>query len=541
MNQASCPSAARAGGAAIRLEALRIRLKNETLLDQPSARFEPGQITLIVGASGAGKSLLLRAIAGLPEPSTSEVTVTGRVVIESEQSDHRAKQPPTVGFVFQSFALFDELSPLGNVRFAYAHRSVRTSKAGQNVIESQPESLLSELQVPPSTRTAWLSGGQKQRLAIARALAYDPDVLLYDEPTSGLDPASAARVALLIQATHSQHPKTSIIVTHDYESLAPIADKVYLLDPATRSLLEIDRTELDGLTDRLMVKGQPAAADSSALRSGASTVSKIAGRVADLLAGTSRILESIAWFPVRLLPIWKSVGWGFRLFLHYLRLVAGLSAWVYLAVAGAIAGFVATYFTFRFLPYRPYTEPLIVEDLLHALGFSLYRILVPVLATILIAARCGAAVAADVGSKVYGQQVDALRSFGVLPERYLWTGIIYAFLLGTPLLVLMGFTAARLTSLVVFAATHSELGPFFWDAHFHRQLRAPGSSWYQGSGWLLAKVLLCAAGTGCIAYDLGSRPKHSGRDVSAGVTRTILWSTLFVLAVHFVFAFYEFE
>ena len=84
-----------------------------------------------------------------------------------------------------------------------------------------------------------LSGGEQQRLAIARTLAYDPAVILYDEPTSGLDRATAERVARLIRSTQDHHPKTSIVVTHDFETLAPIADHVYLLDSSKKELREI--------------------------------------------------------------------------------------------------------------------------------------------------------------------------------------------------------------------------------------------------------------------------------------------------------------
>jgi ABC-type transporter Mla maintaining outer membrane lipid asymmetry permease subunit MlaE len=263
--------------------------------------------------------------------------------------------------------------------------------------------------------------------------------------------------------------------------------------------------------------------------------------VGDFLVGMSRFAEQAMRFPIRLAPRWRSWRWGLRFLLHYMRLVADPSAWLYIAVAGAIAGYVATYFTFRFLPFRSYTEPLIVEDLLRALGFAIYRVFVPVLATLLIAARCGAAVASDVGGKVYGQQTDAMRTFGAHPSRYLATGINLAFLLGTLLLAAIGFYAARVASLAVFSTTHAELGPFFWDFYFHRELRVPGQWWYRGSLWLVAKLLVCAAGIAVITYDLGSRPKHSTTDVSRGITSTVLWATLYVLLVHLGFALFEFD
>ena len=142
---------------------------------------------------------------------------------------------------------------------------------------------------------------------------------------------------------------------------------------------------------------------------------------------------------------------------------------------------------------------------------------------------------------MYGQQIDAMRTLGAEPKRYLLTGILYSFLVATPLLVAISFLAARAVSLLVFSVTHPGFGPFFWETHFHRELILPGSAIYRGTGWLVAKVLLSAVGIGRIAYQQVIRPKHSTRDVSRGISATILWSTLYVLLVHFAFAFFEFE
>lgn len=528
-------------GQAVELRDVTLRAGGRLLLDRGTARFEPGQITLLVGPSGAGKSLLLRAIAGLLDPSSPDVSAEGQVVLGGDVLPAARQAGGRVGIVFQNFALFDELSPLDNIRFAASHRFPRAPATPR----PSPGQWLTELGVPAWVRTASLSGGQKQRLAIARTLAYDPQVIVYDEPTSGLDPATSVQVARLIQATHAAHRKTSIVVTHDIAALAPIADRIWLLDPRLRSLRVIE-PELWPKLDELIL---PAPADApagpawdrAAAGSARRWLAAAAARLGDFLVGASRAAEQAAAVPWRLLPRWRSPAWGLRFLLHYLRLVADPSAWLYVALAGAIAGFVATYFTFRFLPFRNYTEPLVIEELLQALGFALYRILVPVLATILVAARCGAAVASDVGGKVYGRQVDALRTFGAEPARYLATNILWAFLAGTLLLVAIAYAAARLTSLVVFSTTHPQYGPFFWESHFHRELVLPGGLFYRGTGWLAAKLLLCAAGMGVIAYDRGSRPKHSETDVSTGITSTVLWATLHVLVVHLGFALFEFE
>jgi ABC-type lipoprotein export system ATPase subunit/ABC-type transporter Mla maintaining outer membrane lipid asymmetry permease subunit MlaE len=492
---------------------------------------------LIVGPSGAGKSTLLKLLSGLLSDDEGGLEVTGQV-----RMDDKATSPATrrrqVGVVFQNHALFDELSPRGNVRLAASHRRRKSARsAGDSATD-----LLGELRVPHNVRTSALSGGQRQRLAIARTMAYDPNVVLYDEPTTGLDAATATEVAGLIRATHAKHPKTSIVVTHDYQALAPIADRIYLLDPESRSLREIDHSQWSSLRDCLhpLAGDEPAAPPRQAARAATALAGQVGGRCAEFLATTTRAVEAVLMSALSLLPLWRSPAWGLRFLAHYLRLVAGPSAWAYLGIAGVIAGFVATYFTFRFLPYPRYAEPLLIEDLLSSMGFALYRILVPVLATILIAARCGAAVASDVGGKSYGHQLDALRTMGICPRFYLLTPILLSFLIGVPVLTLFSYWTAGLTSLVVFTATHAERGPDFWQLHYHWRLLAPGQTFFVGSGWLLGKLLLCAMGIGLIAYHRGIRPKRSNRDISDSITSTILYSTLFVLVVHFVFAFLEF-
>ena len=520
-------------GTSIELREFSVRAGDRVLLEKVDARFDAGKITLVIGPSGAGKSVLMRVLAGLDDGD--EISSSGDLNWKVDGHDNSMTKP-RVGVVFQHFAIFDELSPRENVRFAADHRSSRSKRRNRKM---NSDHLLGELGVPEHTKTAKLSGGQRQRLAIARTLAYDPEVILYDEPTSGLDPATASTVAELIRETQSAHQKTSVVVTHDYQSLVPIADCIYFFDPESRTLEKIspeDWRHLDSFLD---------AAKHSSNREtepvAESTLKKSLSGVAGFLESTSHVGEQLLQLPLRLLPIWRNAKWGTRFVLHYLWLVAGPTAWLYMVIAGAIIGFVTTYFTFRFLPYPNYTKPLLIDELLASMGFSLYRILVPVMATVLIAARCGAAIASDVGGKMYGRQIDALRTFGVSPKQYLLTGVLYSLLIGAPLLTLIGYAAASLTSLVVFTSTHVELGATFWDYHFHRHLTQTGDFFYLGTDWLIVKTLCCALGIGSLAYYIGAAPKWSPRSVSSGITSTILWTTLYVLVVHFVFAFFEFD
>ena len=390
---------------------------------------------------------------------------------------------------------------------------------------------------PGGTSVANLSGGQKQRLAIARTLAAAPDVLLYDEPTSGLDAASGRLVADLIRETQEVYHRTSIVVTHDYETLLPIADKVFLFDPQKKDLVEIAREDWDDIPNRMVpVASLEDGSDADSAKR-ESHLRSVAGQFFETTGGA---LMAAFWLPIDLLPIVPRFRWAARFTLHYLRLVAGFSAWVYLIIAGLIVGFTSTYFTFRFLPFRLYTQPLLIDELLASIGFALYRVLVPILATILVAARCGAAVSADVGVKQYGGQVDAMRTLGVAPRAYLLLPIAIAFVVGTPILETIAFYSSRWISMVAFASSYPDIGPYFWEQYFGRNIESETPLLHIGWKWVLLKNVICGLGTATIAYYQGLAPKRSASDVSRSITSTVLWTTLFVLTVHFAVALIEF-
>ena len=147
----------------------------------------------------------------------------------------------------------------------------------------------------------------------------------------------------------------------------------------------------------------------------------------------------------------------------------------------------------------------------------------------------------DIGGRQYGNQVDALRTFGNRPNFFLLTPILWAFLIGTPLLTFAAYYTARYTSLITFLATHPTHGAEFWHQYSMRGLEQWSAFFYKGFGWLIGKLLVSGFGTAIIAYRNGMSPKYSSADVSRSVTSTILWSTLYVLIVHFVFSLFEFE
>lgn len=517
------------GPASISIRGLSVQAGERELLRNLEAGFPAGQVSVIVGPSGVGKSILLKIVAGLIRHQYDGVRMQGDVRI-----DGKPVQPGMAGVVFQNFALFDELTPADNIRFAAA--------CGKGQSQLSATDWLARLGVPGDVPTSRLSGGQRQRLALARTLAYDPPVILYDEPTSGLDPATGSKVAELIRDTNSGFGKTSVVVTHDYPAWLPVADHVFLFDPSGRTVREIPRAEWPGLAGRLEQSSLQVASTRNALAPAAGSWRENCLRgTARFFAGTTEALLTLLVALASLVPRWNNPPWGLRFLRQYALLVCGPTAILYLLMAGFINGYVSTFFTFEFFPFATYTEPLLIEDLLEAIGFVLYRVFVPILACILIAARCGAAVTADVGGRQYGDQLSAMSTFGARPGVYLLTGIMIVFLVGTPLLTILSWYGARVASVLAFVWSHPERGPDFWEYFFHKRLAIADSWLYRGMGWMLAKVAVSGLGIGAVAWHFGIEPKYSASDVSRSVTRTILWATLVVLAIHFAFAMFEFE
>ncbi|TWT67480.1 ATP-binding cassette domain-containing protein [Allorhodopirellula solitaria] len=541
---------------ALAISHLDVRVAGNDLLSDVSLSIPGGKITVLVGGSGAGKSVLLRLLAGILPPEQLPVYWKGDVSVGEAMSDSRS--PGRTGIVFQQFALFDELTPTANVQFAIDHRADRT----QPPRYSAPE-WLELLGVPAWPPVAALSGGQKQRLAIARTLAADPELILYDEPTSGLDAVTGQRVAELIQETQRRFERTSLVVTHDYSTLLPIADEVLLLDSQNATIVPVPREQWPEIAERMRANSANVSAKThhGVTETKRSLGSRARAACVDAMSrffgATGAAVLAMGRLPIDAFPIVPRARWAGRFLLHYLGLIGGPTACVYLVIAGIIAGFTTTYFTLRFLPFRLYTQPLLIDELLAAIGFALYRILVPILATVLIAARCGAAVAADVGVKQYGGQIDALKTFGIRAPAYLLVPILGAFLIATPILEWLAFTASHWVSRLTFVLCYPEIGIHFWRQHFFRAVTLPPDSLGQsvwgsnlpvlgvfllgkGWGWVLLKNLLCGVGTAAIAYHSAITAKQSASDVSHSITSTVLWGTLSVLIVHFVIALFEF-
>jgi phospholipid/cholesterol/gamma-HCH transport system ATP-binding protein len=216
----------------LRLEKVSMQFGTQGVLRDINLDILRGQTLVVIGESGCGKTVLLKLIIGLLHPTGGRVTFDGKNFAELDDRE-LTRQRLRFGFLFQGSALFDSLSVYDNVAFGLREQG----KRGEKEIRECVRQRLQEVGLPgeiEAKKPAELSGGMKKRVGLARALALDPEVMLYDEPTTGLDPIMTDVIDELILQTRRRHPVTSIIVTHDMKTAQKVADRIVMFYPLSR-------------------------------------------------------------------------------------------------------------------------------------------------------------------------------------------------------------------------------------------------------------------------------------------------------------------
>ena len=232
----------------IEIQSIRKSFEDREVLKDISARFDNGKTNLIIGQSGSGKTVLMKCIVGLLTPTSGKILYDGRDFVTMSKRE-KALLRREMGMIFESAALFDSMSVLENVMFPLDMFSSmtlkeRTRRAQQcldrvNLIDAQ------------NKYPGEISGGMQKRVAIARAIALNPKYLFCDEPNSGLDPKTSLVIDALIHDITEEYQMTTIINTHDMNSVMGIGDSIIFIKEG-REEWKGDKTQVASSTNQAL-------------------------------------------------------------------------------------------------------------------------------------------------------------------------------------------------------------------------------------------------------------------------------------------------
>ena len=233
----------------VRLDRLGVDFERQRVLRDISLSLPHGQTLAIIGESGCGKTVLLKTIIGLLRPTRGRVFIDEQDLTAMNEKE-LTQQRIRFGFLFQQAALFDSMTVAQNVAFPLWQHSRKSKRQIEQIVHAR----LAEVGLPDDIlrkKPAELSGGMRKRVGLARALAMEPEIILYDEPTTGLDPIMADVINELIISIRRQHPVTSVVVTHDMRTARKVADRVMMLYPLSRLREDEPQVLYDGSPERI--------------------------------------------------------------------------------------------------------------------------------------------------------------------------------------------------------------------------------------------------------------------------------------------------
>ncbi len=211
------------GGVSVEVRGLRRSFDGQEVLKGLDFTIQPGEVFVMMGPSGSGKSVLLKHIIGLDEPDAGEILINGQPIQSPE-----VLEKYRMALVFQSGALLNSLTVGENVGLYLSEHRLKSSEEISQIVSEKLESV--GLKGTENKMPSELSGGMKKRVAIARALVIEPQLILYDEPTSELDPLSAVVIGEEIRELNERIHVTSLIVSHDRDLAFGVADRIAVIN-----------------------------------------------------------------------------------------------------------------------------------------------------------------------------------------------------------------------------------------------------------------------------------------------------------------------
>ena len=220
----------------IEIKNLTVQFEKRLILDNISSNIEENKITSIIGKSGTGKSVFMKAVIGLIKPDNGDIIIDS--VLINNLKKHEIKQiKMKIAMLFQNSALFDSLNVFQNIAFPLFEHT----KLPYEEIFEKVKSMIKLVNLPDilNSYPSELSGGMRKRVALARAIIQKPKYLIYDEPTTGLDPVTADEIINLIASIHRELSMSSIVITHDPECIKQLSEKLIMID-STKIIFQDD-------------------------------------------------------------------------------------------------------------------------------------------------------------------------------------------------------------------------------------------------------------------------------------------------------------
>jgi len=498
------------GPPAVEIRGLVRKFGQRTVLDQLDLIVAPGETVVVIGLSGSGKSVLFDHLLGFYKAQRGTVRLFGR---EPDPDD----PPPGIGVVFQGSALLDELTVAGNIELA----------AGRRV---DCASLLAQVDLDGGSAGKYpheLSGGMGRRVAVARALAVEPRLILLDEPTTGLDARSTLAVAGVLAALKERRPDSAmLVITHDYAFAARIADRVLFMENGRLEEL-LARDDLGAGADagewretarRRMEQRFAAKAQGRSDADGGRSSATWRGAFAEPLAEGLALIAELPVLAARARLPWRRGLTAFR----FGDMV--LSAMPMIAASGVFAGLMMLVQIHDVLAGNGMEQALPV-----VLAGSFLREVGPLLGGVLLAARNTSGLTAEIGGKVLGRQIDALRIMRVPPEAWLLGPMLIASVLGQILLTWLMILSALLLSipfLTLLNVARSRTVSAYAEALTVANILEP-----------TVKAALFGLLIVLMAWRMGTGRKSGSGDLGRDTTAAVVWTCLGVVALDFVVSF----
>ncbi|OHB68565.1 MAG: ABC transporter ATP-binding protein [Planctomycetes bacterium RBG_13_63_9] len=233
----------------IRIDQLDVDFGQLVVLRNLNLEIARGETLAVIGESGCGKTVFLKTLIGLLRPTRGTIHFDGRDLAKLDEKE-LTSQRVRFGFLFQQAALFDSMTIGQNVAFPLRQHTRKSRQYIREIVLAR----LAEVGLPEDVvlkKPAELSGGMRKRVGLARALAMEPEIILFDEPTTGLDPIMSDVINELIINTRRRHPVTSVLVTHDMRTAKKVADRIVMLYPFDRLDEHESQILYDGPPDRI--------------------------------------------------------------------------------------------------------------------------------------------------------------------------------------------------------------------------------------------------------------------------------------------------